>query len=109
MEPAGDFAEDGTVRLFRARDLVGSEAGRAADGGVDERELLRSDTADWKVGGVGDAKGINGFERSYEAADFLFHNVRPKPVLCFPFPYGEGLSPDYSEDKMKFNPFFLKN
>lgn len=74
MKACGDFAEDGAVGLFLAGDLAGTKAGSAGDGGVDKRELLSAEAGGRKVGGVGEAKGVHGFEGGYEAADFLFHN-----------------------------------
>jgi len=76
VKPAGDFAEDGAVGLLCAGDLAGAERGGAGDEGVDEGELLAAEAGGRKVGGVGDAKGVRGFEGGYEAADFLFHNFR---------------------------------
>lgn len=75
MKAAGDFAEDGAVGLLTAGDLAGSEGGGAGDGSVDERELLSTEAGDGKIGGVGEAKGVHGFEGGYEAVDFLFHNI----------------------------------
>jgi hypothetical protein len=74
MEPAGDFAEDGSVGLLNAGNLVGPESGGEANGGVDEGELLSTKAGDRIIGGVFDAKGVNGFEGGKKAVYFLFHN-----------------------------------
>jgi hypothetical protein len=42
---------------------------------VDERELLSAKAGGRKIGGVFYSEGVNGFERGYEAVDFLFHNA----------------------------------
>jgi len=73
MEASGDFGKDGAVGLFAAGNLRGSERGGHRHGGMDEGELLSAQAGRREVGGVFDAKGVNGFECGYEAADFLFH------------------------------------
>ena len=75
MKASGDFGEDCAVGLFAAGNLCGSESCGAGDGGVDECELLSAEAGGWKIRGVFDSECVNGFERGYEAADFLFHVV----------------------------------
>ena len=74
MEPAGNFGEHGSVGLLDAGNLRGTESGGEANGGVDEGELLSAKAGDRIIGGVFDAKGVNGFQGGKEAVYFLFHN-----------------------------------
>ena len=96
VESSGDFCDDAAVRGVMAGDLCATERGGLRDGGVDEGELLSAHAGGQKVCGVGNAKGVHGFEGCGEAGDLVVHTIIPFPFLVmFPFPNKRRLEGDY--------------
>ena len=106
MKASGDFGKDGAMRLFAAGNLRGSKSGGAGDGSVDEGELLSAEAGQRKIGDVGEAEGVSGFEGGYEAVDFLLHNNNSISIFGFPSQNERRITGDYPPVGGKFNPFF---
>ena len=103
MRAAGDFGQHAAVGLFFAGDLRPAEGAGLRHGGVDEGELLSTDAEGWKVGGVFKSEGVNGFERSEQADDFLFHNY--SPIIVSPSQKKRRLGGDYAKGETGGNQF----